>query len=518
MVKLLVLKKYCDKYSKISGISYNARRQILTYGYLTIFGLEGLDESSVTEKSPVMKYKTSNCIKDYVSGYLERLEPLYRQNLEDSIISTFCQLDKFGEIVQSVEKHNSKMKRIGLPGLGYAIEDGETIDGGTVLPKVQDLMKKDSLSKLDIDVLLRMNSCYNNRLAKVINDYSMAIFVMDNLNCVQDIYEGNVPTKEAISKEKLEQLMIKYKTLILPIKSYYAKTQREIEENPEDFGMNVQEVDSENERLGSKKQVVLDLEDFIGDVKSSWGKEYTEYFNRELPDVSNELGQDIYLTNMLYNPVFLSYRFKNMTLKSEYAYLHYLSQTQKNKSLNFGVVLKKEDDWKKRTILLASDGGTNLSNRLHTIKDGFEDFLISHTGKPLARIYEGFNDFFVGSEYVSSKILLPTAKQHTKYLKDLKRGKLAEKGDRVSRITPLNQRFIEHTNYCADSTQFMQAHSVPVNRVDKKGNVIVEYKQPIRYINLTNGTIYCQKEDGKLVDKNGVAYGENPEASRGRDE
>lgn len=511
--KIAGFKKYCDKYAKISGLNYNARRQIVTYGYLSIFGLEGLDETAVSENSAALKYKRSNYIKDYIPSYLERLEPVYRENLEASIASRFCQLDKFGEIVDNVENHNERMRRIGLPGLGYSCEEQITLPGGTSLPKVQSLMNKATLSNLDIDVLLRMNSFYNNRIAKVISDYSMAIFVMDNLNCAMDVYNGVPPRKADITEDTLEQLVLKYQTLILPIKTFYAETQRQIEENPDAFDDNVQDIDSESEELDGKKQVVLDMDGFIDDVKKSWKKEYTNYFNQVLPGVSNDLRQDMFLANVLYNPVFLSYRFKNMALKSEYAYLHYLSQTQ-NKSLNFGVVLKNEKDFAKRTVLLASDGGVNLPNRLHTIKRDFSDFLVAYTGKPLARIYEGFKDFVVSGEYVSSKILLPVSKQHTKYLKEVKRGKLAEKGDRTSRVNLLNEKFIDHITYCADNTKFMKAHSVPEDRLDKKGNVISEQVQPIRYVDLNTGIIYTQKEDGKLISKDGRVYGEEISKTR----
>ena len=263
-------KKYCEKYSKMKGLPFNSRRQIISYGYLTIFGLEGIDETVVPEGSAVLKYKAGNFVKDYVNGYLERLEPIYRENLENSILSSFEQLDRFGEIHSGIKKHNDKMKRIGLPGLGYARPEKPTLPSGTVLPKVEDLMNRNNLASQDIDVLLRMNSFYNNRLAKVINDYSMAIFTIDNLGLSRQMYEGKAPTKADISDETLEQLMIKYKTLILPIKSFYAITQRQIEENPNQFDVNVQELETEDESLSGKKQVVLNLEEFIDSVKKSW--------------------------------------------------------------------------------------------------------------------------------------------------------------------------------------------------------------------------------------------------------
>lgn len=512
-------KKYCDKYSNQKRIPFTARRQIIAYAYFTIFGIEGMNENDIPPKSSAVKYKNSNALKDYVVSYLERLEPLYRENLETSIISRVSQLDNLGEIAGNVELHNEKMRRIGLPGLGYFVENNNkgNYEGA---PKVEDLMSRSTLSSLDIDVLLRMNSFYNNRFAKVINDYAMALFVLDNTNSIKSSLEGNILTKSDLSYEKLKQLMIKYQTLILPIKAFYAETQKQIEENPDGFEQNVQEIGLGEGTAGNKKQVVLEVDGFAQDLSRAWNGEYEAYFNQVLPGVNNNLRQDVLLANTLYNPIFLSYRFKNMSLKSEYAHLHYLSQEEPQKSLNFGVVISENNGQNlgRKTILLASDGGLNLPNRLHTIRRDFSEFLTAYTGRPLARIYEGFNDFSVGREYISSQVLLPNSKQHIKYIKDLKKGKLAEKGDRVSRMHAVNERFIDHITYCMDSSQFMKSYKVPGTKVDKKGNVTPILIQPIRYIDLTDGRVYTQKQNGELVDKNGVCYGENPKEVRGIDE
>ena len=55
----------------------------------------------------------------------------------------------------------------------------------------------------------------------------------------------------------------------------------------------------------------------------------------------------------------------------------------------------------------------------------------------------------------------------------------------------------------------MPRHAIEINRTDKKGKPVVQYIQPVRYIDLTNGIIYVRQEDGKLVDRHGVVYGEN---------
>ena len=145
-------KKYCDKYSKEKGIQFGGKRQIISYGYLTIFGMEGIDEQTLSETSAVMKYKTSFFVKDYINTYLERLEPEYKENLANSIFTTFSQLDEFGEITSDIEKHNDKMRRIGLPGLAYATEENEKSLAGAALPKARELMTKKHLLDLDIDV------------------------------------------------------------------------------------------------------------------------------------------------------------------------------------------------------------------------------------------------------------------------------------------------------------------------------------------------------------------------------
>ena len=83
-----------------------------------------------------------------------------------------------------------------------------------------------------------------------------------------------------INDKEAEELVLKYQTLILPIKSFYTETQREIEEHPNDFYDNVQDINSERAELGNKKQVVLDLDGFADDVEKSWKNGYTEYFDK----------------------------------------------------------------------------------------------------------------------------------------------------------------------------------------------------------------------------------------------
>ena len=509
-------KRYCEKYGNMKMLPYSTRRQIIVYAYYTVFGVRGLDESKLSPKSPILKIKAANFLKDYLNSYLERLEPVYRENLEDSILSSLYQLECFGELEDNIKVHNERMKRVGLPGLGYYLdevdENGDIQPGNEKLPKISELVRSGELRKLDIDVLLRMNSFYNNRFAKVLNDYSMALYVLDNTNSLESVVEGETMTTESLGKSTLDSLMVKYQTLILPIKAFYSEVQRQIERNPRGFSDMTQDVElGEEGSKVTKKQVVYEIDGFTTDLNRVWGEDYETYFSRRLPHANNDLTADVELINTLYNPIFLSYRFKNLSLKSEYAYLHYLSMDEPEKSLNFGAVIKKSDEGKsaRKTLLLASEGGVNLPNRLHTFKREFADFLQAYTGKPLVRIYEGFSDFFVGGEYISSQLILPTSKQHLKYIKEIRRGKIGDKDDTVTRLNELNEKFVSHMNYCLDSSKFMEAYKESVVSVDKKGNQVVEKKQPVRYMDLTDGRIY-HMENGDLIErKTGRRYGQN---------
>ena len=64
----------------------------------------------------------------------------------------------------------------------------------------------------------------------------------------------------------------------------------------------------------------------------------------------------------------------------------------------------------------------------------------------------------------------------------------------------------------------MKNHTILEERLDKKGNVVSEPVQPIRYVDLNTGVIYTQKEDGRLVSKDGRVYGEELPRTMAREE
>ncbi len=496
-------KRYCDKYHNMKTLSVTKIRSLISHAYYLIFGLEGKEEDDKLSKSSFSKYKKNYAIKEYTTTLVNVLEKVYKQQLRDSIVYMFDKLNSLREIQYNIDIHNAKMRGIALPGLQYFSEEANDEKN---YPRVEKLLKPEDLDNLDIEVLLRMNSFYNNRLAKVIEEYSNALFILDNTKTTKSVVDGETLTADSLPEGLLDGLRVKYETLILQIKSFYFESQKDVtvslnkhEKQISDFNLKI----SPDEQI----KVIFDIYGFIDSLDEVWKKDYENYFNKMLPQTDNRLNNDMLLINTLYNPIFLSYSFKNSTLKSEYAYMFYITEKERSKSLNYGVIIDNEP--KTNVILLASDGGTNFPNRLHTTRRDFIDFITSYTGQPLVRVYEGFDDFIVQDRYISTQLLLPIASQHKRYLKDLQSGKLKSKGDNISRINYFNKAFVEHIQYCMDSNKFMESHKITRTSIDKNGNIVQKKEQPIRYMDLTTGIIYSLNEEGKLVSKDGIVFGED---------
>ena len=115
----------------------------------------------------IITIKNKLHLREYSRSYLEQVESIYRNEIEEAILTMVYQLDRFGEISEKIDIHNAKMRRVGLPGLGYQFDEtGSTKD----LPRVEMLMTKEKLGTLGIDSLLRLNSFYNNRCVKIISE------------------------------------------------------------------------------------------------------------------------------------------------------------------------------------------------------------------------------------------------------------------------------------------------------------------------------------------------------------
>lgn len=489
-------KRLYNQYGNASMVPYNVRRNVMMMGYYSLFGLQGVDQKNGTQSS--LRIKSAFHMKDYIQTYVERLEPVYKTEIVNSILSMVYQLDRFGEIYEKIEVHNDRMRRYGLPGLGYQSDEKEIYPK---LPRFEQLMTEDNLMKQNIDDLLTLNAFYNNRFAKIMNEYALALFVIGNLDITQRCVDGEEITKSRLTQDKLNMLVTKYQTLILPIKSYFAEEQSKIQDNPYVFVEDATEFEvSSEEDQRVKKQIEIDPSSFIKKVTKAWRNDYRDYYNSRLPDVENDLENDLAFVNILYNPIFLSYRFKHDSIKAAYAYLDFLSKEDPNRSLNYGIVLGNYNDNRKNNILLAFDGLLDSTVRLHTDKEEFRDFLVAQTGSADIRMFIGFEDFYFGGEYISSQLVAPQCKEHEKFLKGVKNGSIPKEFPSV-RVTPINEKFLEHAEYNMNKTRFMPSHKITMTKRNKKGKLVQEAVQPVMKYNMDTLKKYIQREDGEFVEE-----------------
>lgn len=489
-------KRLYNKFGNATMVPYNIRRNVMMMGYYSLYGLQGIDAKTAPQSS--LKIKNAFHMKDYIQTYVERLEPIYKTEIVNSILAIVYQLDRFGEIYEKIEAHNDRMNRFGLPGFGYQSDEKEIYPN---LPRFEELMTEDVLMRQNVEDLLILNVFYNNRFAKVMNEYALSLFIIANLDKTQRCIDGEEITKARISQTTLNMLITKYQTLILPVKQYFVEEQSKIQDNPYVFIENATEFELDStEEVRTKKQIELDPSRFIKKITKAWRNDYRDYYNSRLPGIENSLEDDLAFTNILYNPIFLSYNFKYDSVKSAYAYLNYLSQEEPNRSLNYGIVLENDNLNDGVNVLLAFDGNLDSTVKVHVKQESFRDFLLAQTGSTLSNVFVGFDDFFLAGEFVTTQLIAPQCKQRERFAKGLRNGS-ASKENPSARVTPVNEKFLNHLEYNINKTKFMPAHKIVMEKRNKKGKLIQESVQPIIKYDMETMKKYFRNYDGELIEE-----------------
>lgn len=445
-------KRYCDKYSKMN-LNFSQKRIIIVYAYLTIFGVDGIDSSTPA----VEKYKRTYSIKRYITAFAERVESDYRNQLVKAIEGLVLQIDSFISIEQYAAWNDAKMLSIELPGLRYAISaqsanaqkreieriysvsspDRQQLaikdkkikaindrKENSANPTAKTLLSANELSKLPIESLLSLNSYYYNRMAKIIEDYALTLFIIEKTGIVMDIVQGKEFSKKDFAASLLEYIVLEYEVLRLPLKRFNEDTQRDLDGNWDKYKDRLL---SNEKGDGLTNLVDVDVTPLMERVKEMWGDEFQIYFDEKLPGVNHDLESTISLVNGLYSPITFSYEVKHITIKSEYAYMYYLAEMHPELNLNFGLALRKgenpEEALKKRVILVTYDSGLTFPNRLHTFTTGYIDFIKAYTGSPFIRLYQGIEDFECYDEYITAQVLTPIPSRKVKYLETLRKRK-----------------------------------------------------------------------------------------------
>lgn len=527
----------CNEYNGKRNNDYIQIRLFLKSVYWIIYGIEGREkEKDNKSKSPVSKMMEKYAVEDYIDLENYIIRDCLKNELIDSIILMVYQLDSFGQIFQNMALHNSIMVRLKLPGLIFKVSPEQLPEDCKIADVMEYynskatgyriLMSKESLKNLDIESLLQLNSFYNNRLAKVLENYGKDLFIIEDIGGIEKILsnfdkdELDMGLKrEDIGDDTLNAILEKYQVLLLQVKQSYAEIEKErankIERNNKDVIVKTTFVDKDENN--EREQVIYSQRAFIDTLKKCWRNEYEDYFEKKLPKTSHSLKMDFSFVSRLYNPVHLIYKFKNHSIKSEYAYWYLAMKENLKKNMNFGIVLNGEE--KRKQILLASDpskpqnikeGSTvklNFPNRLHCARISFVDFWKSYTGSPLIRVYEGYDDFIVDEEYIATQVLCPTDSFHIRYLKDLrkKQGKKYTINSLKSNKSKKKNGSQTMMEKCGDTVSTTTIYTEPmVRHIEGFYGLGEEVKRKVRFYNLDTDEVFVLMPSGELKQQSAV--------------
>ena len=349
-----------------------------------------------------------------------------------------------------------------------------------------------TLNKLSIDALLRLNSFYNNRFAKVIEDYAEFLYMIEYSGKLKDIIDGKNPTSQEIDSEVFENIVLKYNTVTIAMRQFYDTIQSESKVGEGKYRSEIKVDD-----YSQKQYLSFDVAQYANELQTLWGKRFDNYFNSRIPGEERKTKSDVIFSSKLYNPIYMTYQNKDNAMKSYYAYLDYISRQPNAKFENFGVVLDDHNTSNGKFVLLAfEDGKTNETkplnaiNSLHMNRNSLRDFLVASTGSPMIRVFEGNEEYYYNGEtYIATYLLAPAAEEHSKYLKQLvnsNKGESAKKikpKDKLPEFDSFSRLHVGNKAY-VDRLRFIQGN---VSTTPKVADLI---KYGPRFYNLDDDKIY----------------------------
>lgn len=499
--------RYCDNCLKCNMMNISMKRTFMNIAYTVIFGIKGIDEKALPKNDKALNYKNKYKINGYIYECIEVVKKTAKECLANALHQVCNKLSDFDYFSEAQEIHKSKMEYMGLPGLIYNLNDKNS----SYNPSIKKMLSYEELKELDINELIRMSSFYNNKLAKQIKSYSLALFYLKNKGLLEEIIEDKVTEDEIelqAEDKELDNIYIKYVLLTSVIKRFL-KEKREYF-SKQDISNWIQSLKynegKHNEREIYICQMPINVKPLIKDVKEKWKNKYNENFNKSLPEKENNLEKDLMFASLLYVPIFNSYIYKDIAIKTELAsMLDELKDNPKDYK-NFGIELEYDkkgdriDISNLHNVVISSDGKTGI-NREHIQLKELSDFVKSYTGSSLVRVYEGSQDleFTKGriKGCMTTQLLLPYTKAQIKYLKDVSNGNYKTERKTINSVTEYNNRYLQHVLYCMGEEKNLSLYTNKVTTL-KKGKAIIEEYPRIRYLDLDKNILYEQDLKGNL--------------------
>ena len=424
---------------------------------------------------------TPEILKEIIEGYtgsypdmiynnINKITPTLERELKEHYIKNLEYLgkffNKFGLLERYNKRHSQKMFEMGCKDLNFEDSTGKyDIDN----IGVQELFKRETLEKIDVDSLMILNLFYQNRFAKEISTLGEAFFTIDTMNLWDKVKSGE---RIELNQKNLNSMKNKANCIDTILLEIFEMLEGRIKEF------------SDEEMQEGYKQI--DIQDDVAKVSKQEKENYYKIFEPRLEESDNDLEYDLNLYKTIINVRENIYTLREMSFSS---LIYFLSQEKTSK--NFGIIKeeyidgKYKDTTKDFYVLVSIDyEGLNMPLRLHINRNNLIDALKLHQKNSLIQVYEGAEDFVKNRDMITTNILMPIPKRHKKTINEL------------YQKTEGKDKFISHLRFLKDKgTDKFPKHLM---KKVKKGKEEKYIRKPKHYLNLETGEEFYM-EDSKLL-------------------
>lgn len=286
-------------------------------------------------------------------------------------------LKEFGFLEEALNKQNKDYQLLGIPEMQYELI-GENEEIG-----LEDIFKEEFLQTLTSEQLTILNTFWQNRFTKNVEQILEGLFIYDNIGYWDKIKKGE--TLEPIEDETI--LNILYKKQIC--KRLYNNL-------------------SQNSETNYEGNIVYSFID-LGVISPSFKKEYHNYFRNQISKSKNDIIVDLKAQDVLRNQISLIYEEKDDMLSET------LLEIEHSKIIkNWGYIPENSNGKNSiengnKFILIGIDyPGFNMPLRLHVQREKMLEFMKNIKGKTIIPIYKGSEDMTrIDGDNITTKIFMP---------------------------------------------------------------------------------------------------------------
>ena len=338
---------------------------------------------------------------------------------------------------------------------------------------LEEYFNKEFLETLPIKTLIAMNVFWENRLTKEIQRINNGIFIMQDLNLIEQILKDDKKYEkfpfDKLPDDTIEAELIKTEIL------------NEISQICID--------DMEKAMKGKKQEKFvekIDMDPYVKGVSPQYQAQYNKYFSKKIPNTLNILDYDLldkYLTGK--NIVNNLYIGKNANVLALIE-----SCITRDTIQNWGYI-EEENDVGNFIILGFDIEGLNMPLRIHIPKDYLKEFLEANEMENIIPIYKGNEDFRKLGNLIKTPVLIPMNPNIKKQIQDMQ----------INRKGSIQQAmYIEHLKYLADASKENFPQRLKTPKVIGKGKKQkVKYSIKREYINIDTKQKYDIDKDGKYI-------------------